>query len=87
MLKNRPPRWNAGTPLLNDRYIELNAFVLDFKGKAKIPSVKNFVLTDAGEHDDFLLMGKEEEDLFNLEVKWPVSIYQAFAIAISSIEK
>jgi len=59
---------------------------LNFHGRVKIPSVKNFVLTDSEEKTDYIVFGKETESIFNLDVMHPFSLYQAFCIAISSIE-
>ncbi len=66
--------------------IELQAHLLDFKGKAKIPSEHNFILETqgAGPKNVVMLLGKAKENEFNLEVYWPLSVLQAFAIAVSS---
>ncbi len=67
------------------RSVEINAFVLDFQGRVKLPSVKNFVITDADEKENYIIFGRVDEQLFNLDVKWPFSLYQAFAISMTSI--
>ena len=85
-MKNRTPRWSESN-LHSNSGLELNAFVLDFKGKVRVPSVKNFLITDNEEKENYIMFGKNDENLFKLEVKWPFSLYQAFAIAISSLEK
>lgn len=59
--------------------------MLDFQGRVKLPSVKNFLLTDDNEKENYMIFGRIDENLFSLEVKWPLSIYQAFGIAISSM--
>lgn len=50
-------------------------------------SVKNFQLCDPDELDDvavqFGRVGKEE---FNMDLKWPMSPFQAFAITLSSFD-
>jgi len=50
-------------------------------------SIKNFILTDDKEDEDFMLFGREEENSYEMHVKYPISLFQAFAIGISSIEK
>ncbi len=85
-MKSRAPRWSEST-FAAKKDLGINANVLDFKGKAKVASVKNFVLMDPSEQDDVMLFGKECDSVFNLDVKWPLSLLQAFAIAVSSVAK
>lgn len=64
----------------------MECFVLDFKGKVKIPSEKNFILTDDKEEEEYMLFGKIHENTYVLDVKWPLSLYQALAISITSLQ-
>ena len=59
--------------------------MLDFKGRVKRPSVKNFILTDEAGKEDYIVFGRCDDASFILDVKWPLSLYQAFALAIASI--
>ena len=56
--------------------------------KATEASVKNFILHDANEKRgsrNILLFGKVEENIFNMDVQHPMSIFQAFAISLTAI--
>ena len=77
VLVNKQPRWND----------TLKAHVLDFKGRVKRPSVKNFILTDHTGKEEFVVFGRSDDNTFVLDVKWPISLYQAFALGISAIAK
>jgi len=71
---------------------------VDFKDRANIGSVKNFQIiqsvpddyaegakssTGDSEREFVMQMGKTTEDCFNMDVKYPLSILQAFAICIA----
>jgi tubby-related protein 1 len=56
---------------------------LNFYGRASVPSVKNFQLVSPRNTSDVLCQfGKFGEDEFHLDIKEPMSLIQAFAIAI-----
>ncbi len=57
--------------------------MLDLKGKAKLPSKKNFILEADGK--EVMLMAKDNVVSYNVEIRWPLSLFQAFGIAISSL--
>lgn len=79
---NKPPKWSNGK-----RYVELNAYVLNFNGRAHKPSAKNFQLVeDKNENKVHLLLGKVNKQVFNLDFEWPLSPFQAFGIAVSSFD-
>jgi tubby-related protein 1 len=74
---NKSPVWNA----------ELGAFTLNFRGRVKKPSVKNFQLIF--QHDDknvLLQFGRVTDETFNLDVSWPFSLVQAFGLCLSSFD-
>ncbi|KAJ8600123.1 hypothetical protein CTAYLR_003442 [Chrysophaeum taylorii] len=70
----------------------LHGFCLDFFGRARLASVRNFQIVDANadlvpgdeEARCLLLFGRWSSDSFHLDVKAPFSIVDAFAIAVSS---
>lgn len=76
-LDNKPPEWNEA----------VGAYVLNFNGRVTMASVKNFQLCAQNEEQEQIMqfgrVGKEE---FTLDVQWPMSLYQAFAIALSSFD-
>jgi len=74
-LINKPPTWN----------IALEAYVLNFSGRVTMPSVKNFQLIDPNDDANIIMQfGRVDENMFNMDISWPLSIFQAYGIAISS---
>jgi len=77
MLQNRPPWWN----------LELGAFVLNFGGRVKVASVKNFQLCERDDQEHVMQFGRiEGRHAFTLDYAHPLTPVQAFAIAISSLQ-
>ena len=89
LLQSRKPRWSE----------QLEAWTMDFKGRVKKASKKNFQLisaTDvesssldvtADDDDDgkvLMLFGKVSRDRFSLDFAPPLSIVQALAIALTT---
>ncbi|CAD8045638.1 unnamed protein product [Paramecium sonneborni] len=65
---------------------EKDCYQLNFFGRAKIASARNFQLIKAGDDKTIqLLHGKMEPNSFNLDFRPPLSILQAFAISMVSI--
>lgn len=72
-----------------------NAYVLSFSDRVKCSSVKNFQLDlkVAGgievekDGEVYLEFGKMSATEFTLSIKWPFSILNAFAIALSAFDK
>jgi hypothetical protein len=67
--------------------------VYDFKGRVKEPSIKNFQLIPevdgrrhATLHDFVLQFGKIGKSSFIVDVQYPFSIFQAFAIALAAFD-
>merc|ERR1712127_455387 len=76
-LENKPPSWND----------EVGAYVLNFNGRVTQASVKNFQLCDQDdEQGQIMQFGRTGKDEFSLDVQWPMSLYQAFAVALSSFD-
>ena len=83
-MRSRAPEYNP----------RLQGFCLDFFGRARLASVRNFQLIDSDEptvpndpHAEQkckLLFGRWSADEFHLDVKHPFSPADAFAIAVSS---
>jgi len=74
-LVNKVPRFNSN----------VGAFVLNFNGRVTIASVKNFQLIHPNQPNNVILQfGRVGTDTFTLDVQYPLSIYQGFAIALSS---
>jgi len=76
-LINKPPRWNE----------QVGAYVLNFKGRVTMASVKNFQLVTPEDEDRIVLQfGKVGKDLFTMDYCYPLSPLQAFTIALSSCD-
>ena len=56
ILQNRPPWWN----------IELGAFVLNFGGRVKVASVKNFQLCERNDQDRIMQFGRRSRWISNI---------------------
>jgi len=74
VFKNREPKWNA----------ESQMYQLDFRGRATHASCKNIQLTrkDGDQSDAAMLMGKVDDNKFNVDFQYPFSALQAFAFAL-----
>mmetsp|Transcript_18881 Transcript_18881/g.18190 ORF Transcript_18881/g.18190 Transcript_18881/m.18190 type:complete len:597 (+) Transcript_18881:44-1834(+) len=82
------------------RYDPLSSCLVDFKGRANMASVKNFQLvesyctnTDARKDQEtdadtpfILQVGKTTDECFNMDYRHPLSMMQAFAIAIARFD-
>jgi hypothetical protein len=57
---SRTAKWNE----------KVKSYVLNFQGRAKESSIKNFVLTDKDERDEsnFIIFGKVAPDTYNLDI-------------------
>lgn len=76
-LINKPPRWNE----------QNNAYVLNFNGRVTMASVKNFQLVDPDDQERVILQfGRILKDKFTMDLQWPMSPLQAFAITLSSFD-
>lgn len=70
------------------------SYHLNFHGRVSVSSIKNFQLISKKEElkeknnqeNIYIQFGKNGKNQFNLDVSYPFSIYQAFGIAISSID-
>eukprot|EP00340_Litonotus_pictus_P006496 CAMPEP_0170522974 /NCGR_PEP_ID=MMETSP0209-20121228/8359_1 /TAXON_ID=665100 ORGANISM="Litonotus pictus, Strain P1" /NCGR_SAMPLE_ID=MMETSP0209 /ASSEMBLY_ACC=CAM_ASM_000301 /LENGTH=546 /DNA_ID=CAMNT_0010810749 /DNA_START=1 /DNA_END=1638 /DNA_ORIENTATION=+ len=75
-LKNLEPEWNA----------KLNCYCLNFYGRVKKASARNFQMIYPNETDDILLQhGKENSNEFNIDFREPFNYVTAFAHSLVSI--
>lgn len=78
--KNKTPKWNSS----------IEAYVLNFYGRATVSSIKNFIMVGEGEGEQAepkVLFGKFGKDLFNLDIRFPFNLLQGVALALSSFDK
>jgi len=74
-LQTRKPIWSD----------DLEAWTMDFHGRVKLASKKNFLLVSERQPDEVLMLfGKVAKTHFSLDFKAPMTVMQAFAIALTS---
>ena len=76
ILENKKPNWNE----------ELRAYILDFKGRVTVPSVKNFQLVERHTEKVLVQFGKIASDKFTLDFQHPVNGLQAFSQALTALD-
>mmetsp|Transcript_5903 Transcript_5903/g.11164 ORF Transcript_5903/g.11164 Transcript_5903/m.11164 type:complete len:446 (+) Transcript_5903:2234-3571(+) len=76
--ENRQPKRNE----------DMCAYMLNFKKRVTMASVKNFQLMDKSDDTDRVIIqfGRTGNDDFIMDVRWPMSLFQAFAISLSSCD-
>ncbi|XP_042190730.1 tubby protein isoform X1 [Callorhinchus milii] len=76
-LQNNPPIWNN----------KIKRFTLNFRGRVKKPSVKNFQIIQSSEPNNILMQfGKVAENEFSMDYRYPFCVLQAFAIVLSNFD-
>jgi hypothetical protein len=74
---NKSPKWND----------TISAYVLNFNKRVTEASVKNFQLVNSTDPDTvYLQFGKVGKDAFNIDFRYPISPFQAFAICLTAFE-
>jgi tubby-related protein 1 len=74
-LQTRKPIWSD----------DLEAWTMDFHGRVKLASKKNFLLVSENAPNEVLMLfGKVSKSHFSLDFKAPMTVMQAFCIALTS---
>jgi tubby-related protein 1 len=74
-LKTRKPIWSD----------DLEAWTMDFHGRVKLASKKNFLLVSENAPKDVLMLfGKVSKTHFSLDYRAPLTVMQAFCVALTS---
>lgn len=76
-LKNKAPRWNEST----------QSHCLNFGGRVTMPSIKNFQIISEDDAESIVLQfGRCGTDNFTMDARYPLSIIQAFGVALSTFD-
>lgn len=76
LIKNLDPEWN----------VKLNCYCLNFYGRVKKASARNFQMVFSDEQEDILLQhGKENSNEFNIDFREPFNYVTSFAHSLVSI--
>merc|ERR1712039_1111728 len=74
---NKMPKWND----------QIGAYVLNFNKRVTEASVKNFQLISTTDPETvYLQFGRVGKEVFNLDFRYPISPFQAFAMCLSSFD-
>lgn len=76
-LVNKKPKWDASQ----------RGHVLNFEGRVTQSSVKNFQLVAQGCDEVCLQFGRVGKDKFTMDVRYPLSLFQAFGLCIACMDK
>jgi len=77
VLVNRKPTYSEN----------INGYFLNFHGRVSKASVKNFQMVDANDDSKVLLQfGRIGKDEFTMDLHYPVSPLQAFAVCLSTFD-
>ena len=61
--------------------------MLNFNGRVTQASVKNFQLVSPDDHETLVLQfGRSGKEYFTMDLQWPLSPLQSFAIALTSFD-
>ena len=74
--KNTDPVWSK----------EYREYKLDFNERVKLKSKKNFIMLDSmNDNEKIIQFGIIDKDTYALDFQFPISVFQAFCIGITSI--
>ena len=77
-LENLKPEWNE----------DMDCYCLNFYGRVKKASAKNFQICYPDDQDNILLQhGKVKEDEYNIDFREPFNPLMAFAVSLVAIGK
>jgi hypothetical protein len=95
-IRELPPHMERNVAIMSTKAPEyskaVKGYTLDFGGRVKEKSVKNFQLVtwdhrnDSTGTDIILQFGKVENDLYALDFAYPFSIHTAFSVALASLD-
>jgi hypothetical protein len=76
VFRNRKPKWIES----------LGGYMLNFKGRVEVASIKNFILEQKEEGPEIMLFGKVNDSKFNLDMMSPISPLICFGLALSTFD-
>ena len=72
VLSSKPPQWDP----------TMKTYVMDFRNRVTIPSIKNFQVED-GNNNVVLQFGRVGQNDFTMDFKYPLTLFQAYCIALT----
>lgn len=77
VLQNKSPVWNETT----------KSYMLNFRNRVKQASVKNFQVVSVEDSETVLMQfGRVSGGVFSMDYSWPLNLFQAFAISLTSFD-
>lgn len=64
----------------------VKGYILNFGGRVQKASSKNFILEDVIASREVMMIGKLEEDIFRMDVSWPLKPYVAFCVCLANFD-
>lgn len=74
--KNRKPVYSTA----------VEGYILNFGGRVNMASIKNFILEDVIAHREAMMFGKLENDIFRIDVSWPLKPFIALGICLANMD-
>merc|ERR1712216_592644 len=76
-LVNKAPVWDPSK----------NMYILDFRDRVTQASIRNFLAVRAEDEDDIVIQfGKVGDNSYTMDLSYPVSAFQAFAVSLTAFE-
>ena len=76
-LKTRQPQW-----VESKRY-----YFLNFRGRIREASIRNFILQDPKTSQEVLLFGKAANNVYNIDISYPLTPMLGFALVIPQLDR
>ena len=64
----------------------IDGYILNFGGRVQQPSVKNFILEDAIAHREVMMLGKNNTDIYRVDISWPLKPLVALAVCLANFD-
>lgn len=76
LFRNRRPTYSEA----------VKGYILNFGGRVQKASIKNFILEDPVTQREVMMLGKTTDDIFRIDVSWPMPPAIAMAICLANFD-